>query len=204
MSSFNNRLIVLAFCLLFFSSTSVTAQRQQVDPAWETGTIENQIDFLIKGSNNYQDYKVIKKASLFQLKSNILDSLSSVGQSLALSQSKVKEQNATITSLNSQMSGLQTDLDKTNAEKGSISFLGMQMNKGAYQGLMWAIIAGLCGLLALFVLRFKQSHSVTSQARKDLEDLQKDYEDHRKRSLEREQKAMRKLQDVLNQSGRGA
>lgn len=185
--------------LLFISSVDLFSQA--ATPDWETGTIENQIDNLISTSNNYQDYKVIRKASIFQLKTNILDSLSSLGQSMSASQNRVREQEKTISSLNTQMKQVQEDLEQTNKEKGSISFMGMQMNKGAYQGLMWTIIAGLLGLLGFFVLRFKSSHSVTAQARKDLEEVRHEFDEHRKRSLEREQKAMRKLQDVLNKGG---
>jgi len=204
MSALNYRIGIWAFfSLLFILSTGLNAQRTQVDPAWETGSIENQIDYLIKSSNNYQDYKVIKKAAIFQLKSNILDSMNSIRQNMVQSQNKVKEQESSISSLNGNLSNLQSDLDKTNAEKSSISFLGMRMNKAAYQGLMWAIIAGLCALLGFFVLRFRQSYAITEQARKDLDELQSDFEEHRKRSLEREQKAMRKLQDVLNKTGGG-
>jgi len=194
-------LSTLAILFLFSTSALQGQGRSQVDPAWETGTIENQIDFLIQSSNNYQDYKVIKKASIFQLKSIILDTLNSVGQKLSSSQTKVREQENAINSLNTQQKNLQEELDKTNKEKGSINFMGMQMNKGAYQGLMWTIIAGLLGFLGFFILRFRQSHVITAQARKDLSDMQGEFEDHRKRSLEREQKAMRKLQDVLNKTG---
>lgn len=197
---YSTQLLIAIFCI--FSTYTVIGQAaNQVNPDWETGSIENQIDFLIRSSNNYQDYKVIKKASIFQLKTNILDSLNSIGESMAASQNRVREQESTINSLNTRLKNMQEDLDKTNKEKGSISFMGMQMNKGAYQALMWAVIAGLLALLGFFIFRFRQSHLITAQARHDLEEVRNEFDDHRKRSLEREQKAMRKLQDVLNKGG---
>jgi len=164
----------------------------------ENGNIEEQIDFLVKESNNYQQYKVIPKVKMQKLKVNILDTLSAVRGRLSQTRNTLSEKNNSIASLNTRLSELQAKLDQTNTEKDSISFLGMNMGKGAYKGLMWLIIAGLASLLGFFIFRFKSSNVDTVRIRSEYEELQNDYEEHRKRSLEREQKAMRKLQDEIN------
>jgi len=164
----------------------------------EDGNIEEQIDFLIKESNNYQTYKVIPKVKIQKLKANILDSLASVRGKLRETKNTLGEKNSSIASLNTRLTDLQDKLDQTNADKDSISFLGMNMGKGAYKTLMWLIIGGLAGLLGLFIFKFKESNVDTVSTRKDYEELQREFEEHRKRSLEREQKAMRKLQDEIN------
>ncbi len=193
-------LLILA---VFFSTAILKAQtdRAVIDGPRENGTIEEQLDYMIIKENSYQTYKVIPKVKMERFKTNVLDTLAGIRNKLQTTNNTLAERNATITSLNDSVKKLQADLDATNLEKNSVSFLGMNMSKGGYKSLMWLIIAGLAGLLGFFVFRFRESNVSTVQTRKDYEDLQVEFEDHRKRSLEREQKAMRKLQDELNRKG---
>jgi len=75
------------------------------------------------------------------------------------------------------------------------------MNKGAYKGLVWTIIAGLLGTLLFFIYRFRNSNLVTVATRNNLEEVQEEFESYKKRALEREQKVRRELQNVLNKRG---
>jgi len=191
---------IFTFALALMLSFSLIGQnlQQTINGPRENGNIEEQIDFLVKESNNYKEYKVIPKVKMEKLKANILDSLAAVRNKLRQSNTTLSEKNNTIQSLNSKLEGLQKELDNTNLEKNSISFLGMNMGKGAFKTLIGLIIAGLAGLLGLFVFRFKESNINTVQMKKELAELQTEFENHRKRSLEREQKAMRRLQDEIN------
>ncbi|MGB5377401.1 MAG: tRNA (guanine-N1)-methyltransferase, partial [Muriicola sp.] len=53
-------------------------------------------------------------------------------------------------------------------------------------------------LLLLFVFKFRQSNVLTQEAKSNLADLESEYEDHRRRALEREQRISRQLQDEIN------
>jgi hypothetical protein len=79
-----------------------------------------------------------------------------------------------------------------------MALFGMQMSKGGYNALMWTIIAALFALLLLFIYKFKNSNSVTKQAKKVLLETEEEYEEYRRNALEREQKVRRQLQDELN------
>jgi septal ring factor EnvC (AmiA/AmiB activator) len=79
-----------------------------------------------------------------------------------------------------------------------MALFGMQMSKGGYNALMLIIIAGLLALLLLFIFKFKNSNSVTKQAKKTLLETEDEYEEYRRNSLEREQKVRRQLQDEIN------
>ena len=64
--------------------------------------------------------------------------------------------------------------------------------------MLWTIITGLLLLLLFFIYKFRQSNILTQEAKSGLSDLEMEYEDHRRRALEREQKISRQLQDELN------
>ncbi|MEJ2113945.1 MAG: tRNA (guanine-N1)-methyltransferase [Flavobacteriaceae bacterium] len=190
--------------LISFSSLNTYAQNTQ-QPSQEeeklslnSGSIDNQFEFIIRRSNRYQDYKVVKTNWLYTLKSHVLDSLKAVQDDLDSTNLVVSEQQKEIDDLKTNLSTTQTSLDATNKEKDSMALFGMQMSKSGYNMLMWIIIAGLLALLVLFIYKFKNSNSVTKQAKNALAEIEEEFEEHRKVALEREQKVRRQLQDELN------
>ena len=79
-----------------------------------------------------------------------------------------------------------------------MSFFGALVSKGTYKLILWGIILGLMLFLLFFIYKYRNSNFLTHQAKTALADLEKEYEQHRRRSLEREQKISRQLQDELN------
>ena len=167
----------------------------------ESGTIANQFQFITTRSNSYQNYKVIKKEWLAKLKAHVIDSLATFKKELANERLQVATQKDEINALNSKLTTAKENISSLEKEKSSISFLGMQMNKAAYKGLVWTIIAGLLGTLLFFIYRFRNSNTVTVSTKHQLEELREEFESYKKRALEREQKVRRELQNVLNKRG---
>ena len=100
--------------------------------------------------------------------------------------------------LKTSLSNTQSTLSATNEEKDNISLFGIQMSKAGYKVLMWSIAAGLLALLLFFIYKFKGSNSATREAKNKLNEVEIEFEDHRRNALEREQKVRRQLQDELN------
>jgi hypothetical protein len=65
---------------------------------------------------------------------------------------------------------------------------------------MWSIIAALFALLLFFIYKFKNSNTLTRQAKFKLEEVESEFEEHRRIALEREQKVRRQLQDEINKN----
>src|SRR3546814_14452664 len=63
---------------------------------------------------------------------------------------------------------------------------------------MWGVILWLGALLLFFIYRYKRNHIVTAEAMRNLEETRQEFETHRKKALEREQKLNRRLPDELN------
>ena len=63
---------------------------------------------------------------------------------------------------------------------------------------MWGIAAGLLAFLLFFIYKYQSSLKETKEAVANLNDVETEFEDHRRRALEREQVVMRKLQDEIN------
>jgi len=65
---------------------------------------------------------------------------------------------------------------------------------------MWGIIGVLAVLWLFFAYKFKSSNSITKEANTKLAETEQEFEEHRKRALEREQQVRRKLQDEINKN----
>ena len=181
--------------LLFVSINLLSQTNKKFD---ESGSIKNQFDNLINNSNKYQDYKVVKLNWLQQLKSNVNDSLAVSKKEILSSSIIINSQKNTIDSLKTTLSKTKAEIGSLNSQIQSISFLGIQFEKGLFKTIMLSIIGVLALVLIFFISKFKQSNSITKQTKSELKEIEEEYEEHRKKALEREQKVMRKLQDELN------
>ncbi|REG85914.1 tRNA (guanine-N1)-methyltransferase [Winogradskyella sediminis] len=192
---------VTVILLVTFSFQTVIAQtndQQEEKLSLNSGTIDNQFEFVIRRSNSWQDYKTVKKTWLYALKAHTLDSLKAVHKDLEDTKAIVKSQAKEIESLKSNLANTESTLNATNDEKDNISLFGIQTNKASYKILMWSIIGGLLALLLFFIYKFKGSNSATREAKHKLEEVESEFEEHRRTALEREQKVRRQLQDELN------
>lgn len=187
---------VVCLSLSSFAQDSLSVKQGTLDD----GTIEEQFNYIVRKSNKYQDYRVVKQTWINKLKSHVVDSIQVVEKALEDSKSTVGNQQAEINSLKNEVAQLNTNLDNINEEKDSIVFLGMLMEKGAYKGMMWGIIGLLFVLMSVFIYKFKRANLVTSEAKTRLGEIQEEFETYRKNSREKEQKLKRELQDEINKS----
>ncbi len=190
--------VLISFLPIFFLSITVSAQETEKEGSLNSGTIESQFEYLYKKSGRYEDYRVIKISQLLKFRNNVYDTLKLDRQKYLDSQNLIAKQKSNIDSLNQILEATNENLTSVTKEKDSIKLFGMQLSKGGYNTLLWSIIAALTALLALFITRFKSSNAITIEAKNAKAEIEEEYEEHRQRALEREQKLRRELQDELN------
>lgn len=190
--------ILITFLLCVSATGDIFAQKEEEKGSLNSGTIESQFDYLYKKSGKYQEYRVIKTNNLFKFKNNITDTLKLNRKKYLESQNIIASQKANIDSLNVKLETTKGNLTAVTEEKDSIKLLGIPMSKAGYNTILWSIIAALTGLLLFFIGKFKRSNAITIDAKKAKAEIEEEYEGHRQRSIEREQKLRRELQDELN------
>ncbi|MFD1614286.1 tRNA (guanine-N1)-methyltransferase [Gelatiniphilus marinus] len=193
------------FIILFLtiSLTGFSQAKPEEDLSLKNGTIANQFEYVLRKSGNFkgtngQAYEAVKRSMFFTLRANTLDSLKTLKTKLENSKTTVGAQQKEINDLKTALNSTQSTLDATNLEKDSMSLLGMRMSKTNYNVAMWTIIASLMALFVLFVYKFKNSNAITRDAKKALEEIEEEFDEHRRIALEREQKVRRQLQDEIN------
>ena len=191
-------LLVISLLVSFFHISHAQEEVINVSDVLKKDEIIKQFDVVVKKSGNYQEYKVVKRAWLDQFRTNLSDTLKTLASRLNTNHLKINELNTTISGLEESLVKTNQDLAAVTKEKDSISFFGAALTKGSYNTIIWGIIGVLLALLGFFIFKFKNSNTITLQAQKALSETEAEFEDHRRRALEREQKVMRKLQDEIN------
>lgn len=167
----------------------------------DSGSVKNQFDYLINESTNYyQEQKIVKNQWLLKLKKNVTDSISKNKNTIDIHKNNVLNQQKEIDSLKTRLSEIEAINESLNTEQQQISFLGIPMNKSLYKTITYGLILVFMGLFAFFFMKFKQSNTITKEAKLALKEVEEEFESHRAKALEREQKAMRRLQDELNKN----
>ena len=190
--------IAFAVMTVFFITSSAFSQSNV--KLIDTVSVKRQFEYLMDNSNTLQDYKVVRGAWLLKLKSNVLDSLSASKNKILLNSDILNSQKKLIDSLNMRLGETEAVISTLIAEKDSISIFGIQFGKSVFKTLVFLIVIGLLGALLFFITKFKQSNSITTQCRLALTQNEEEFAIYREKALEREQKAMRRLQDELNKN----
>lgn len=164
----------------------------------ETNTLEQQFTDVFEKSNSYQDYKVIKKFKLNQLRKSVSDSVSALEAEIKSISESLESQQSEIESLKQTLAATNNDLAASREKEDGIHLFGMLLKKSTYNTILWSIIGLLLFLLVVFVLRYRNSNTVTKEAKLKLSETEEEFDAHRARALEREQQLRRKLQDELN------
>jgi tetrahydromethanopterin S-methyltransferase subunit B len=175
---------------------------EEADLSLDKGTINNQFEFVYQKSGNYRAegkrYEVVRTLNLDKLRQNVLDTINAANKKASELRTTISGHESTITDLNKKLEDTTNTLASVTEEKDSMSFLGIQVSKATYNVILWTMIAALLGLLLLFIYRFRRSNILTQIAKSNLAELETEYEDHRRRALEREQRISRQLQDEIN------
>ncbi len=195
------RIQIVLIITLLVPLLTISAQEQSPEGTTDK-TLVTQFEELERKSGNYRAngvrYEVMRIGDLYRIKSNIFDSINTANASIKTLTATITSNKAEIEDLNAKLQETTNNLKKVTREKDSMSFFGALVSKGTYKLILWGIIVGLLLFLLFFIYRFRNSNFLTQQAKSALADLEKEYEDHRRRALEREQRISRQLQDELN------
>ncbi|WNW01618.1 hypothetical protein RRF68_11555 [Tenacibaculum sp. HL-MS23] len=190
----------LRILFLIIITQNITAQsrlsKSQVDSL--PNTIENQFTKIYRLSNNWQEYKMIKRTQFVSFEKNILDSVSAIKKDVITKQLKINEQLKNSNSLKKEITTLKGNLSVSLEKEDAISFLGIPLNKATYNTILWSIIGGLLIGLAFFIFKFNGSYSITKETKDLLVDVEHEFEQYKRSSISKEQKLRRQLQDEIN------
>jgi hypothetical protein len=187
---------ILLFTFFYTLSANAQAPAPAQNPTF-SGTIEEQFDVLLKNSFPYENFKNVRD-NLPRFKKNTLDSLKALQEIIQEQKSTVESQRANIDSLRLALANTKEII----SQRDNIDFLGMSIEKGTYNLVIWSVIILLTILLLFFIQRYKSNIQTAKESKNAADEIREEFEQHRKKAMEREQKLKRDLQDELNKSSK--
>ncbi|SHO62255.1 hypothetical protein [Algoriphagus zhangzhouensis] len=187
----------LLFGIFLISTANIQAQESaESKGSLNSGTIDSQFDYIYSVSNNFQEYKVVKRSNLDKLQSNILDSMKTMRSEVLQLKTQIGSKNDSISSLNQVLGQTETEKQEAIAAKDNFTIFGIGIHKAVYSSFMWLLVGALAIALGFFSFQYFRSFKKIRKAQKDLEEVQEEFDQHRKNTLDRERKLKRELIDA--------
>lgn len=155
-------------------------------------SINGQYQFLLNRTYGYQ------RPLLAAFYKSVTDTLNAERKKINPLAANVATLKDTIKNLHTQLSSKEQVLNESSTKVDSISLLGIDMTKSAYNTLMWGLVI-VCAAIAAFVVFRSGSYSREAKYRIRLyEDLDEEYKTYKAKANEKEKKLARELQTARN------
>ncbi|MEO7991100.1 MAG: hypothetical protein ABI663_16240 [Chryseolinea sp.] len=190
-------LIALSVCLL--ASLSLLAQQSQVavDPN-ATLTVKERYVLMKTKSQSFKDYKVIKESVLDGVWKIAQDSLYAKQVSIAQAKDSIKRLNASIHKANTIVKEKEESLAELTHAGTHVTLLGMDVLKSVFISIAFSIIAGLVFFAVILIGRLKMIHINLKDKTGSLDSTQREFEEYKRKAMEKQTKLSRELQDERN------
>jgi hypothetical protein len=191
------------------TDNTVTAQTQNVpkkiikpklslEELYKDKNLSEQFEILTNRSESYNDFKVIKKASLNNFWVMVQDSITILKQNIATNNETIANQAAEAKSLESVITKKDEKLAQTDFAMTHISFLGIDFSKSTFIIISVVLILGFAVLLSMGFSLYWRSNVVTSQKIRECDIIAADFEKFKMNSLEKQVRLNRELQTERN------
>jgi hypothetical protein len=175
--------------MLILSLISISGNSQTTIPEiLLRGSIKEQMEYIQEKTRIYEEYRAIREDMFQKLKGNALDTINAAKTEIIMHEKNARILDLRIDSLNSSIEAAKADLDHMTKTKNSIGLFGFEINKKAYNAVLWTIIVVLSGFLTIGFLAYKRNHKITVSTKKEFEELKKEFEAYRKASREAREK----------------
>ena len=183
---------LLIFCLLM--SVNTFLQKTKNDNL----SLSKQFEQVYRRSSSYKDFKVIRKSTFQNLKKNTLDSIKIIDEKLKIESQKNTRLEQEISSVAKIRLEQNLELSEAILEKNTISFVGLKLKKNTFKIIIWSIFFMFIIIICSLAYKLKDGVRITSQAKKELTRVEEEFNSYKKKSLVRDQKLRRQLQDEIN------
>ena len=183
--------------MVVFLLFAITVSQAQ-EASLSKNTIASQFDYILEKSENYRDLKIVKTKWIQNLKQNITKSYGTIESQLLDSRTVVNRQKTEIAQLQSKLKETNASLSAYTNTGPTVTFLGIQFNQYVFTMLFSIVFFGSLLSFVFFAIRFRKANAITQHSKSILSELEEEYQEYKRRAIEREQKVSRQLQDEIN------
>ncbi len=193
--------IFFALSLIFLLAAR-PANAQAMPEVLDEGTLEQQFEHLHERTGIYNNFRAIREDMFQKIRRNSLDSLKRAYAEISLQKQLQAQALASKDSMQQMLAEVSTERDIAVRDRDSLFLLGIPMSKTVYNLVLWSIIIALAVLFIIALILFKRSNTITRQKTRELNTLEKEYEEYRKTSRERyEQQSIDHFNEIKRMKG---
>jgi hypothetical protein len=189
--------IVLLICLL----ASLSLFSQQVQPtidASATLTVKERYLLMKTKSQSFKDYKVIKETVLDGVWKIAQDSLYAKQASITQANDSLRKLNASLLSAKASIKQKEESLEEVTHAGTHITLLGIDVLKSVFITITFSVIGGLVFFAVILIGRLKMIHINLNEKTGSLDSTQHEFEEYKRKAMEKQTKLSRELQDERN------
>lgn len=186
-------ILSLVFLFLVSSSFAQLTLQQKLE---SNLNLKTQFQVLLAQSRSQDaDFKLIRKSNIEIIQKNVTDSIAKYTKEIASLKNSSSSSVSTVTNLKDSLSAVQSELQTEKQKTDSISFLGIDFDKGTYHTIVWIIIAVLGIGFATMLASFRKAKVDTVEFKNTAEEVQNELAQYKKKAMEKEQLLKRQLLD---------
>ena len=182
---------ILLPLLIIYTTLNVQAQKPGT-------TLNQQYQDVIVRSGSYQNFKQIRKDKLDLFWKNITDTLAKEKAMLNEAKAKLSSNDQAVLASKTELENAKKEFSVSKARVDQISLLGLYIEKGTYNMLVWGLIFLLGAGLAFAIYRSSSSLKEARYRTGLYNDLTEDFQKHKVNANEKEKKLARELQTERN------
>ncbi len=187
--------------LLFAVGYPIHSQNTLPD-VFKQEPIPEQLKYLEEHTRIYENFRAVREDMFQIITRNTVDTLTKTTKKINSLILRNNTLTTRIDSLKKVQESFLVNLQEVTRTKESISVFGIEINKKTYNSFMWTIMAALLGLLLIGYFTFRQNRFVTLRTKKDLNELQDEYEKYKKKTrLEREKMTIDHFNEIKKLRG---
>jgi hypothetical protein len=189
--------VFIFFC--FITTQTVLAQTASNEVlAKNDQTLRERFLLMKSKSQTYQDYKVIKEYVLDGVIKIVQDSLLAKDAALKNVKADVERLKGELSKVNMALKQKEQSMDDVVYASTHITVLGIDFQKQGFLTLVVIVFLALLAGIGLISARLKMLHSSMREKADLFEITSKEYEDYKRKALEKQTKLSRELQDERN------
>jgi Tfp pilus assembly protein PilN len=190
--------ILFLVALISIASFGQPAPGVPITPDPKTMTLQDRYVSMKKSSETFQDYKVIKEGILDGVWRVTLDSIKNQKAKFANANEVIAQLESEVATQKAAVAKIQASMETVVYDSTHISFFGINFTKSLFISLVLLIGVGLLVAIAAVTGKLKLMYTSMKEKIETVNLLSQEYEDYKKRALEKQVKLSRELQTERN------
>lgn len=193
------RTLAVFFCLI--AATPLFAQTATPGAealAKDNKTLHERYVVLKTKSQTFKDYKVIKEVVFDAMWGIIADSIKAQKASLVKARNSIAALDTSLAGIKRQLQEKQNSMQAVEHASTHITVLGIDFQKGVFLTIIGILIAALVIVIGVILTRLKVIHSSFKEKADTVDELNHEYEEFKRKAMDKQTKLSRELQDERN------